>query len=234
SRRRTASASARRIGSTLRTDSVISAGIETSIGGGTLSSFGPYSRQIAATRAKYWLLVSAASELSLPKARAIAAAIAPDRATQAAPSFRYERPFVVATMATFGCRRRADCESGRLGRRGVVLAGDVRVAGAKRLLVARVVGQQVDRDRGLGGGRANAVDVVVRRKQRVEVARGERAALRELEGAVPPGEDLLVLRAAVEADEAPGEVVVHRRLGPRRDDEREQRQRAVLGAVQEP
>jgi hypothetical protein len=40
-RRRIASASALRTGSTLRTDSVISDGIVTSIGGGILSSFGP-------------------------------------------------------------------------------------------------------------------------------------------------------------------------------------------------
>ena len=42
---------------------------------------------------------------------------------------------------------------------------------------ARVVREQVDRDRRLGRGRAHAVDVVGGRQQRVEVAGGERPAL---------------------------------------------------------
>ena len=96
---------------------------------------------------------------------------------------------------------------------------------------AGVVREQVDRDRGLGRGRAHAVDVVGRRDQRVEVAGAERAALAQPQGAVLAGEDLLVLGPAVQADEAPGEVVVHRGLGPRRHDQAEQRQRAVPGAV---
>jgi hypothetical protein len=75
------------------------------------------------------------------------------------------------------------------------------------------------------------VDVVGRRDERVEVAGFEPALLLERELAV---EDVLVLRAAVEADEAPREVVVDRRLGAARDDEREQRQRAVAGAEQQP
>jgi hypothetical protein len=52
------------------------------------------------------------------------------------------------------------------------------------------------------------VDVVGRRDQRVEVASRERAALDELDAAVALGVDVLVLGAAVEADQPPGEVVV--------------------------
>src|SRR5438552_11570226 len=125
-------------------------------------------------------------------------------------------------------------------------ARDVGVAGpegprlARRHVVrvppdaAGVVRQQVDRDRRLGGGRPHAVDVVARWDQDVEVARLECAMLDELERAVPFRVDLLVLRAEVEADEAPGEVVVDRRLRAGRDDEREERQRAVAGAIEEP
>jgi hypothetical protein len=75
------------------------------------------------------------------------------------------------------------------------------------------------------------VDVVGRRDQGVEVAGFESALLLERERVV---EDLLVLSAAVQADQAPGEVVVHGCLGAARDHEREQRQRAVAGAEQQP
>ena len=77
------------------------------------------------------------------------------------------------------------------------------------------------------------MDVVAWAGQRVEVAGLERAALR---GSARRrlGEDVLVLRAAVEPDEPPREVVVDRRLQARRDDQREQRQRAVAGAEQQP
>ena len=66
---------------------------------------------------------------------------------------------------------------------GVLVAGHVDVARAKRRALAGVrvvgvapdaagvVGQQVDRDRGLRRGGADAVDVVGRRDERVEVAR---------------------------------------------------------------
>src|SRR5436305_722907 len=109
-----------------------------------------------------------------------------------------------------------------LGRSSLVLAGSVCVARAKRLFLSRfelvamapdapgVVREQVDRDRRLLGRGANAVDVVVRRDQRVEVARDEWPPLRQLELAAAPGENLLVLGALVEADEAPREVVVNR------------------------
>jgi Tol biopolymer transport system component len=126
------------------------------------------------------------------------------------------------------------------------VARHVDVAGAKRPFLARlgvehvppdaagVVREQVDRHRRLRRRRPDAVDVVGRRDEGVEVARTERALLDELERAAPPGVDLLVLGAAVQADEPPGEVVVDRRLRRRRHDEREQRQRPVAGAVEQP
>ena len=71
-------------------------------------------------------------------------------------------------------------------------------------------------------------------KECVEVARPERPPLDEAEVVAVAGEDLLVLLAPVEADETPGEVVVDggRRAG--RDDESEERERLVLGPVEEP
>ena len=99
---------------------------------------------------------------------------------------------------------------------------------------AGVVRQQVNGHRRLRRRRAHAVDVVARRDERVEVARGERTPLGELEGAVPLRVDLLVLAAAVEADEAPRQMVVDRRLRGGRHDEREERERAVVGAVEKP
>ena len=79
----------------------------------------------------------------------------------------------------------------------VVIARHVHVAGPERRDLARlgrrrraadaagVVGEQVDRDRRLGRGRAHAMDVVARREQRVEVARRERALLARLDRASP-------------------------------------------------
>src|SRR5262249_33408440 len=58
---------------------------------------------------------------------------------------------------------------------------------------ARVVGEQVDRDGGLGGGRPDAVDVVPRRDQDVEVAWRERALLEEVERPLPRRVDPLLL-----------------------------------------
>ena len=102
-----------------------------------------------------------------------------------------------------------DVDVARPERRRLAGAGVVRVAPH----AAGVVGQQVDRDRRLGRGRAHAVDVVARREQRVEVAGRERARARRARvAAVVARVDLLVLGAAVEPDEAPREVVVDRRL----------------------
>src|SRR5215217_4756739 len=95
-----------------------------------------------------------------------------------------------------------------------------------------VVGQQVDRDRRLRRGRAHGMDVVGGRQQGVEVAGLERAPLARRDRLAR--EDLLVLGAAVEADEPPREVVVDGGPGVRRDDEREQRRRPVAGAEQQP
>jgi hypothetical protein len=78
------------------------------------------------------------------------------------------------------------------------------------------------------------MDVVARRDQHVEIAGIERSPLDELERPVPLGVDLLFLRSAIQADEAPGEVIVDRRLRAGGDDEREERQRPVGGAVEEP
>ena len=99
---------------------------------------------------------------------------------------------------------------------------------------AGVVGEQVDRDRRLRRGRAHAVDVVGRRDEGVEVAGRQRAALDELDAVAALGVDVLVLGPAVEADEAPREMVVHRRLRAGGHDEREERERAVLGAEEQP
>ena len=99
---------------------------------------------------------------------------------------------------------------------------------------AGVVRQQVDRDRGLRGSGPHAVDVVARRDQDVEVARLERTLLDELERPAALRVDLFVLSPARQAGEASGEVVVDRRLRARRYHEREQRERAVSGAVEEP
>ena len=71
------------------------------------------------------------------------------------------------------------------------------------------------------------MDVVAWREQPVEVARLERTAADELEHPGPGAVELLVLVASVEPDEAPGEVVVHRRRRSGRDDEAEQAERAV-------
>src|SRR5438067_10584002 len=78
------------------------------------------------------------------------------------------------------------------------------------------------------------MDVVRRRNERVEVARLKRAALDEPELAAGARVDLLVLRAAVEADEPPREVVVHGCLCVGRNDEREQRERPAVVAAEQP
>ena len=138
-------------------------------------------------------------------------------------------------------------DSGANALRGSALvAVHVHVARAERPGLARVgvvgvaphaagvIGQEVDRDRGLGRGGAHAVDVVAGRQQHVEVAGHERAPLRQLEAGVVVRVDLLVLGAAVEPHEPPSEVVVHRRLGAGRDHQAEQRQRAVAGPEEQP
>src|SRR6266536_2706658 len=125
--------------------------------------------------------------------------------------------------------------------------GNVDVAGAKRRHVTRrrivgvspdaagVVREQVDRDRGRGRCRAHPVDVVLGRNQHVEVPARERARLHDYELAVVAQcVDLLLLCAAVEADETPGKMIVNGGLRPRRDDEAEQRQRRVAGAKEQP
>ena len=78
------------------------------------------------------------------------------------------------------------------------------------------------------------MDVVVRREECVEVARLQRAPLDEPQLLALARVDLLVLLAAVQADEAPGEVVVDRRRRAGGDDEREEGERLVLGPVEEP
>src|SRR5579862_3481170 len=91
----------------------------------------------------------------------------------------------------------------------------------------------MERDRRLGGCRPHPMDVVARWDQDVEVPRHERAPLDPFESVVPKREDLLVLRASIEADETPGQVVVDRGLRARRNDEREERERAVASAEEE-
>src|SRR5262245_50625007 len=60
----------------------------TSYGGGILSSFGPYWRQIAATRLRYSALVGAAFELPVLATRTIPTATAIASAAQASPTPR--------------------------------------------------------------------------------------------------------------------------------------------------
>ena len=76
--------------------------------------------------------------------------------------------------------------------------------------------------------------IVARRKQRVVVPRLERALPNEPKPAVPGLVELLVLIALVEADQSPGEMIVHRCHRPRRDDEAEQAEGAIGGSKQEP
>src|SRR5581483_12109360 len=90
-----------------------------------------------------------------------------------------------------------------------------------------VTREQVDRDRRLVGGRPHPVDVVLRREERVEVARLQRSRPDALEAAGKRPVELLVLVSAIEADEAPRQVVVHGRHLPRRHDEAEEAERAV-------
>src|SRR6266511_3726133 len=92
----------------------------------------------------------------------------------------------------------------------------------------------MDRHRGLGGRRSHAMDVVRRGEQRVEVAGHECALLGELEPTRVLRVNLLGLRAPVETDEPPREMVIHRCLRARRDDEREERERAVAGTEEQP
>src|SRR5437762_10330988 len=92
----------------------------------------------------------------------------------------------------------------------------------------------MDRDRVAGRGGAYTMDVVLRRQQRVEVAPLERARLGQPQPAGRRLVDLLVLRAPIEPDETPGEMVVHGRGGARRNDEREERERAVARAEEQP
>src|ERR1041384_5918709 len=78
------------------------------------------------------------------------------------------------------------------------------------------------------------MDVSLRRDQDVEVARTHGSLLEKLEPIAPPGVDLLDLGAAVQADEAPGQLMGERRLGPRRHDEREQAEGTVTCPVEKP
>src|SRR5215471_15695085 len=99
---------------------------------------------------------------------------------------------------------------------------------------ARVIRQEVDRDRRLRRSRAHAMDVVVRRKEGVELACAQRPALHQPKILALARVDLLVLFAPVQADEAPGEVVVDRRRRTGGHDEREERQRLIAGPVEQP
>src|SRR4051812_14232882 len=115
-----------------------------------------------------------------------------------------------ADLAAAGSSRRRS----RPARRSLVAAG-VDPARAERRCraggfvehvavdAARVVREQVDRDRRRGGRGRHAVDVVLGREQRVPVARLERPAADALEAAVLLPEELLVLVAAIEPDQAP-------------------------------
>lgn len=78
------------------------------------------------------------------------------------------------------------------------------------------------------------MDVVAWRNEGVEVTGGEHPALDQLQTIVKLRIDLLVLATDVEANQAPGEVVVHRRLGAGRHHKREERERAVARTEEEP
>jgi hypothetical protein len=76
-------------------------------------------------------------------------------------------------------------------------------------------------------GVSNDALMLIRRNARGPIYTG-------LERTLPPGVDLLVLLPAIETDEPPREVVVDRRLGARRDDQGEERQRLIRCAVEKP
>src|ERR1700756_4759836 len=76
--------------------------------------------------------------------------------------------------------------------------------------------------------------VAAGRKEGVEVPRIERPAPDQLQPAVVGPVELLVLVAAVDAHQAPGEVVVDGRHGAGRNDEAEQREGPVGRSEDEP
>ena len=87
--------------------------------------------------------------------------------------------------------------------------------------------------------RLDVVNVVERRQEWVELAAFERLAFGDLQirpGRIPsvvqsPVDDF-VLDSAVDADQAPGQVIVHRRGGAGRHDEREETERSILGTIE--
>ena len=92
-----------------------------------------------------------------------------------------------------------------------------------------VVREQMDGDRRRVRDRADVVNVVSRRQQRVELAAAELLTLRDLEprarwiaAIVEAAVDRFVLPAAIDSDQSPREMVVHRRRRTDRDDQREQ------------
>ena len=102
-----------------------------------------------------------------------------------------------------------------------------------------VVGEQMDRDRRDVRDRADVVDVVGRRQQRVALAAAEFLApgdlqirSRRIAAIVETTVDRLVLPSAIDPDQSPRQVIVHRRRRAGRHDEREQAQRLVLGTVE--
>src|SRR5262249_62002992 len=78
----------------------------TSIGGGILSSFGPYLRQMAATWLKYSAFVGAAFELPLPKARTTPPATATAATAHAAARPTNQRRVETPPTAPFSPWRR--------------------------------------------------------------------------------------------------------------------------------
>src|SRR5262249_29565540 len=107
-RRRSASASARSIGSTFSADVQSSDGMVTSIGGGVFSGFRPYLREVAATRLKKSGFVGAPLRLPLPKARTTPPATATAATAHAAASPTNQRRFEAPTTAPFASWRRLD------------------------------------------------------------------------------------------------------------------------------
>ena len=99
-----------------------------------------------------------------PRQKAPARRIVPRRRASVNKTREWREPFPTDDYGAAGSAR--DVDVARAERLHLARLGLVGVAPH----AARVVREQVDRDRRLGGRRADAVDVVARREQRVEVA----------------------------------------------------------------
>src|SRR5690606_31948317 len=106
---------------------------------------------------------------------------------------------------------------------------------------AGVVAEEVDRDARLLRDGAHGVNVAVWRQEDAEIARGDASPSLDrqlrpfrLASVVQAAVDDLLLLAAVESDEPPGQVVVNGCCLAWRHDQAEEAERAVAGAEEQP